>query len=128
VARSDNDASVESDAIEILTINALLRSRCITSTLSEMVVAVLGGSVVSENALASAVGARVFAKGGNAVDAIIATAIAVNTTSPYHSDLGGGGFAIFRTPAGEFQTINFRSMAPVGAFMNVNLTTGRGHA
>lgn len=78
-----------------------------------MVSTVLRGSVVSENALASAVGTRVLARGGNAVDAIIATTLAVHTTSPYHSDLGGGGFAIVRTPAGEFETINFRPTAPV---------------
>lgn len=80
-----------------------------------MVTALLSGAVVSENVLATAVGIRILARGGNAVDAIIATTIAVNTTSPYHSDLGGGGFALLRTPTGEFQSLNFRSMSPVRA-------------
>lgn len=73
----------------------------------------LGGAVVSENKIASEIGTRILAAGGNAADAIIATTIAVNTTSPYHSDLGGAGFAIIRTPAGDFESLNFRGCAPV---------------
>jgi gamma-glutamyltranspeptidase len=91
----------------------VLRDRIQCKVLTLMVLPKLGGSVVSENALASAIGIRVLARGGNAVDAIIATTIAVHTTSPYHSDLGGGGFAIIRTPGGNFESLNFRSTAPV---------------
>lgn len=73
----------------------------------------LSGAVVSENKLASEIGTRILEQGGNAVDAAIASVIAVNTTSPYHSDLGGGGFAIIRSPNGTFESLNFRSYAPV---------------
>jgi gamma-glutamyltranspeptidase/glutathione hydrolase len=80
-----------------------------------MVRTTLGGAVVCEYKLASEIGTRILAAGGNAVDAAIATVIAVNVTCPYHSDLGGGGFAIIRSPAGHFEALNFRSCAPAKA-------------
>jgi gamma-glutamyltranspeptidase/glutathione hydrolase len=87
-----------------------------------------GGAVVSENKLASEIGTRILAAGGSACDAIIATIIAVNTTSPYHSDLGGGGFGLIQTPRGNFESINFRHTAPVSLAavgLSVNATSKR---
>ena len=73
----------------------------------------LAGAVVSERSLASEVGCDILSAGGNAADAIVATVIAVNTLCPYHSDLGGGGFAILRTPSGSCESLDFRQSAPV---------------
>ena len=73
----------------------------------------LSGAVVSEQQRASEIGTKILAKGGNAADAIVATIIAVNTLSMYHSDIGGGGFAIIRTFEGEYESLNFRHCAPV---------------
>lgn len=71
-----------------------------------------GGAIVSEHTTASEIGANILRAGGNAVDALIATVIAVGTLCPYHSCIGGGGFALVHK-AGEWDVIDFRSCAPV---------------
>jgi gamma-glutamyltranspeptidase / glutathione hydrolase len=45
--------------------------------------------------------AEVFRAGGNAADAAVAAAVAVSVTEPLMSSVGGGGFALVRTPEGE---------------------------
>lgn len=70
------------------------------------------GAVVSEHTTASAIGAAILADGGNAVDALIGTVLAVGTLCPYHSCIGGGGFAIVHK-GGEWDVVDFRSCAPV---------------
>ncbi len=49
---------------------------------------------------AAAAAAEVFAAGGNAADAAVASAAAVGVTEPLMSSIGGGGFALVRTPGG----------------------------
>ncbi len=71
------------------------------------------GAVVSEQVKASEIGTNILAQGGNAVDALVATCIAVNTLCPYHSDIGGGGFAIVRKKEGGYESYDFRHTAPV---------------
>ncbi len=73
------------------------------------------GLVVSTSAPASDVGAAVLRRGGNAVDAAVATAFALAVTHPSAGNLGGGGFMVVRTPSGEATTFDYRERAPRAA-------------
>ena len=73
------------------------------------------GMVVSASAIASGVGRDVLEKGGNAVDAAIATGFALAVTYPVAGNIGGGGFMVIRMPDGKATTIDFREMAPKAA-------------
>jgi gamma-glutamyltranspeptidase/glutathione hydrolase len=53
-----------------------------------------GGMVVSQNKLAAAVGADILRKGGNAVDAAVATGFALAVTLPRAGNIGGGGYML----------------------------------
>ena len=74
-----------------------------------------GGLVVSASAIASQAGADVLAAGGNAVDAAIATGLALAVTYPTAGNIGGGGFMVIRFPDGRATTLDFREKAPAAA-------------
>lgn len=57
------------------------------------------GMVVSQNAIAARVGAAILRKGGNAVDAAIATAFALAVTLPRAGNIGGGGYMLIHMAA-----------------------------
>ena len=66
------------------------------------------GLVVCVSAPACDAGASVMGRGGNAVDAAVATAFALAVTHPSAGNIGGGGFMIVRTPAGELTAFDYR--------------------
>src|SRR6516165_4989070 len=73
------------------------------------------GMVVSGSRPASEVGVAVLRKGGNAVDAAVATAFALAVTWPEAGNIGGGGFLLVR-PAGKEPTVfDYREKAPAAA-------------
>mgnify|MGYP003914758557 FL=1 len=71
---------------------------------------------VSQEAIASQVGADILAAGGNAVDAAVATGFALAVTLPRAGNIGGGGFMLVHL-AKEDKTIaiDYREMAPASA-------------
>ena len=71
------------------------------------------GVVAAKNRLASEAGARMFALGGNAMDAAIAAAFASGVVEPMMSGLGGGGVMIVHDPAdGQSFCVEFGHRAP----------------
>ena len=69
--------------------------------------------VVSDNLEASKVGTEILRKGGNGIDAAIATAFALAVTHPQAGNIGGGGFLVYMDSAGNSTTIDFREKAPL---------------
>ncbi|MGW5326667.1 gamma-glutamyltransferase [Streptomyces sp. NPDC004014] len=75
-----------------------------------------GGAVSSVDADASAAGIEVLKKGGNAVDAAVATAAALGVTEPYSAGVGGGGyFVYYDARTRTVHTIDGRETAPLSA-------------
>ncbi|MCT2594067.1 gamma-glutamyltransferase [Streptomyces sp. N2-109] len=84
-----------------------------------------GGAVSSVDPEASAVGIDVLRRGGNAVDAAVATAAALGVTEPYSAGLGGGGYFVhYDAGSGKVTTIDGRERAPLSADEDLFLEDG----
>ena len=79
------------------------------------------GAVVSANALASKVGVQILQQGGNAIDAAIATQLALAVVYPGAGNIGGGGFMIAHLKNGNNISIDFRETAPTKASRDMYL-------
>src|SRR5437868_3788830 len=73
------------------------------------------GAVVSAHPLASKVGVQILKQGGNAVDAAIATQLALAVVYPAAGNIGGGGFMVMRLKNGKLIALDYREMAPLHA-------------
>ena len=74
------------------------------------------GVVAADHVLASEVGLQVLKAGGDAVDAAVATALALGVLNPQSSGIGGGGFAVvWRAKEGKAYALDFRETAPAAA-------------
>ena len=80
------------------------------------------GMVVSQRKIASQVGADILAKGGNAVDAAVATGLALAVVLPRAGNLGGGGFMmVYLKDLNQTIAIDYRERAPAAAHRDLFL-------
>lgn len=79
------------------------------------------GAVVSASQIASDVGVSILKQGGNAVDAAIATQLALAVVHPSAGNIGGGGFTVIHLNDGRNITIDYREKAPGKAFRDMYL-------
>ncbi len=79
------------------------------------------GAVVSASQFASEVGVSILKQGGNAVDAAIATQLALAVVHPSAGNIGGGGFTIIHLKNGQNISIDYREMAPGKAYRDMYL-------
>jgi gamma-glutamyltranspeptidase/glutathione hydrolase len=79
------------------------------------------GMVVSAHRESSRIGVAVLRKGGNAVDAAVATEFALAVCYPEAGNIGGGGFMIVRNADGSTDMIDYREKAPMQASRDMYL-------
>lgn len=96
-------------------LHALLLAASLVSALVPAFAQRPRGVVVSQERLASEAGAQVLREGGSAVDAAVATAFALAVVHPAAGNLGGGGFLLSRSTAGQASFLDFRETAPAAA-------------
>jgi gamma-glutamyltranspeptidase/glutathione hydrolase len=90
----------------------------------------LQGMVVSDDSIASEWGAEILRKGGNAIDAAVATAFALAVTRPHYASLGGGGFLVYcprptQNGPSSCQAIDYREKAPAAASRDMYVSHGK---
>lgn len=88
---------------------------------SQKNVTAVNGAVVCAHPLASMVGAAILKQGGNAIDAAIATQLALAVVYPGAGNIGGGGFMVAHLKDGSNITIDFREVAPAKASRDMYL-------
>ena len=84
-------------------------------TLRSQPVTAPSAMVVTAQPLATQVGLDILRQGGNAIDAAVAVGFALEVVLPDAGNIGGGGFIVHRSAAGEVHALDYREMAPSGA-------------
>ena len=84
------------------------------------------GIVVSDNPLATQAGTEILGRGGNAIDAAIATGFALAVVDQAASGLGGGGFMIIYDARDKrAHALDFRETAPEAAHADLYVRNGK---
>lgn len=81
------------------------------------------GMVTSAERQASEAGLEMLKKGGNAIDAAVATGFALAATYPNAGNLGGGGFMLIHLADGRDVVIDYRETAPAAATSSMYVGT-----
>jgi gamma-glutamyltranspeptidase / glutathione hydrolase len=79
------------------------------------------GMVVSAHRESSRIGVEILMKGGNAIDAAVATDLALAVCYPEAGNIGGGGFMLIRTSDGRTEAIDYREKAAGAASRDMYL-------
>ncbi|MBT4225973.1 MAG: gamma-glutamyltransferase, partial [Verrucomicrobia bacterium] len=64
------------------------------------------GAAVTAHPIATKAAMNAFERGGNAVDATVAAALALGVVDGFNSGIGGGCFMLIRKPNGRFAAID----------------------
>ena len=108
-------------AIAIFSFSVLLYSQVASAALT-LPLRSQKGMVVSAHPLASEAGISMLRKGGNAVDAAVATTFAISVVEPFSAGIGGGGFLLMHSEkTGDIKALDFRERAPLKATRNMYL-------
>ncbi|HYX17053.1 MAG TPA: gamma-glutamyltransferase [Nostoc sp.] len=108
-------------ALAIFSFSVLLYSQVASAALT-LPLRSKKGMVVSAHPLASEAGILMLGKGGNAVDAAVATTFAISVVEPFSAGIGGGGFLLMHSEkTGEMKALDFRERAPLKATRNMYL-------
>src|SRR5215467_2227592 len=83
------------------------------------------GMVVTDEELGSQAGAEILKRGGNAVDAAVATAFALAVVEPDAGNIGGGGFMLIRLADGKTTFLDYRETAPGKATRDMYIKDGK---
>src|SRR5262245_8623761 len=95
------------------TISALSPNLSLRRTVRKPVVRSRGGIVVTQNRVASEIGARVLEAGGHAVDAAVAAAFAVGVAEPWMSGIGGvGAMLVYDAATGKTIGVDYGARSP----------------
>ncbi len=78
------------------------------------------GMVTSAHPLATQAGVEMLARGGNAIDAAVATTLAISVVEPFSAGIGGGGFMLVKV-GNKLESLDFRERAPKAASRNMYL-------
>lgn len=96
-------------AITLVACNPAIRKESVNGRITD------SAMVVCAHPLAAQIGAAILRKGGHAVDAAIATQLALAVVYPSAGNLGGGGFLLLREHDGTLAALDYREMAPASA-------------